>query len=306
VRAAALAPALLVAAAIAGCGGESAGSDGTGSPATGGPLSDRLGDFSKKPPYVNALDVDPATGGYLLTTNRGFWKIDPETDEVEQARGTITAPEGSSTVGTFLELLVTGPGELLGSGHPDTKDELPPYLGLITSDDGGESWSVISRLGDADLHKIVLKHDRIYAFDAVLGAILLADDGGRTFTEHFTPRQLVIDFEVDPQDPERIYISTAKEMLRSEDAGDSWRPMERTDGIRMIWTEPDAFFRAQLDGTVSRSTNGGETWDEVGQVPGEPYKFKALGPEELLLALSDGTVVHTRDGGRTWEETFRP
>ena len=27
---------------------------------------------------------------------------------------------------------------------------------------------MISRLGDADLHKIVLKHDRLYAFDAVL------------------------------------------------------------------------------------------------------------------------------------------
>jgi len=136
--------------------------------------------------------------------------------------------------------------------------------------------------------------------------MLISDDGGRTFTEHFTPRQLVIDFEVDPEDPDRIFISTATEMLRSEDGGDGWRPMERTEGIRMVWTEPDAFFRAELDGTVSRSTNGGDSWEPVGEVPGEPYKFKALGPEELLLALSDGTVVHTRDGGRTWEEEFRP
>jgi hypothetical protein len=302
VRAAAVAFAVLLA-GTAGCGGESAGSDGT--PATSRPRSDRLVDFSKKPPYVNALDVDPATGEYLLTTNRGFWKIDPESDRVKQTRGTITAPEGSSTVGTFLELLVTGPGELLGSGHPDTKDELPPYLGLITSDDGGASWSVISRLGDADLHKIVLKHDRVYAFDAVLGAILISSDGGRTFSEHFTPRQLVIDFEVDPQDPERIFISTASELLRSEDGGDGWRPMERTDGIRMVWTEPDAFFRAELDGTVSRSRDGGDTWEAVGEVPGEPYKFKALGPDELLLALSDGTILRSR-GGRIWEEEFRP
>jgi len=292
-------------AAAAGCG-DSAGSGTGGTPAASRPLSDRLVDLDKKPPLVNALDVDPATGDYLLTTNRGFWRIDPKTDEVEQLRGDVTAGRRASTVGTFLEILVTGPGELLGSGHPDTKDQLPPYLGVIESSDGGENWSVISRLGSADLHKIVLKHDRMYAFDAVLGAILISDDGGRTFSEHFTPRSLVIDFEVDPEDPDRIFASTDRELLRSEDGGDGWRPVDRADGIRMVWTAPDAFFRAERDGSVSRSRDGGGSWEPVGSVPGEPYKFKALGNEELLLALSDGTVVHTRDGGRTWEETFRP
>ena len=302
-RAARIVP-ILAALAAAGCGGsqDAAG----GSPAQSRPLSDRLVDLGKKPPLVNALDVDPATGDYLLTTNRGFWRIDPESDEVEQLRGTVTSGRRSSTVGTFLEIQVTGPGELLGSGHPDTKDELPPYLGLMESSDGGESWSIISRLGSADLHKIVLKHDRMYAFDAVLGAILVSEDGGRTFTEHFTPRSLVIDFEVDPEDPDRIFASTERELLRSEDGGDGWRPVERAEGIRMVWTAPDAFFRAERDGAVSRSRDGGGSWEPIGSVPGEPYKFKALGTEELLLALSDGTVVHTRDGGRTWEETFRP
>jgi Photosynthesis system II assembly factor YCF48 len=293
---------LAAVAAVAGCGNEAA----TSGSAAARPPSDRLVDLSKKPPYVNALDVDPATGEYLLTTNRGFWRIDPETDRVKRARGVIRAGRRSSTVGTFLELIVTGPGRLLGSGHPDTKDQLPPFLGLIASDDGGENWRVISRLGNADLHKIVLKHDRMYAFDAVLGALLISTDGGRTFTERFTPPELVIDFEVDPEDPDRIYASTESTLFRSEDGGEGWRPVERADGIRLVWTAPDAFFRAERDGTVRRSRDGGIRWEQVGQVPGEPYKFKALGPEELLLALSDGTVVHTRDGGRTWEETFRP
>jgi photosystem II stability/assembly factor-like uncharacterized protein len=291
-------------AAVAGCGGESAGSDGT--PATAGPRSHRLVDFNQQPPYVNSLDVDPATGAYLLTTNRGFWKIDPETDEVRRMRGTVTAGRRSSTVGTFLELLVTGPGQLLGSGHPDQKGELPPYLGTIASDDGGKTWRVISRLGEADLHKIVVKHDRVYAFDAVLAAMLISGDGGRTYTEHFTPRQLIIDFEVDPRDPDRIFASTEEELFRSEDGGDGWRAVDQGEGIRLVWTAPDAFFRAERDGTISRSSDAGGTWQRVGEVPGEPYKFKALGPEHLLLALSDGTVVETQDGGRRWTEAFRP
>ena len=57
---------------------------------------------------------------------------------------------------------------------------------------------------------------------------------------------------------------------------------------------------------MQRSRDGGGAWERVGSVPGEPYKFKATGPEALLLALSDGTVVETKDGGRTWTEAFRP
>jgi hypothetical protein len=298
----ALAITMAVAIGIAGCGAES----DSDAQAPTGKRSDRLVDFSKRPPYVNALDIDPADGALLLTTNRGFWRIDPEKDTVERVRGTVTAGSKSSPIGTFLELKVTGPGHLVGSGHPDDPKALPNFLGYIESTDGGRTWQVISRLGDADLHKIVLLHDRMYAFDAVLGAMLISDDGGRTFKEEFTPRGLIIDFEVDPEDPDRIFASTEKQLFRSEDGGKGWRGVAQADGIRLSWPAPDAFYRAEKDGTIQRSSDGGGSWERVGSVPGEPYKFKATGPEQLLLALSDGTVMETDDGGRTWKEAFRP
>ena len=136
---------------------------------------------------------------------------------------------------------------------------------------------MISRLGDADLHKIVLKHDRMYAFDAVLGAMLFSEDGGRTFTEQFTPRGLIIDFEVDPTDPDRIFAATDTELFRSENGGKGWRGVAPAEGTRLAWPAPDAFYRAVKDGTVERSRDGGGRWERVGEVPGEPYKFKALG-----------------------------
>jgi hypothetical protein len=299
-RALALTVALAVATGCGGNGGEAA----TGTPAT--KRSDRLVDFSKRPPFVNALDIDPATGEFLLTTNRGFWRIDAERDEVRRVKATVTAGTRSSPVGTFLEVLSRGPGRLLGSGHPDVKESLPPYLGLIESGDGGATWRVISRLGEADLHKMVVKHNRFYAFDAVLGAMLISEDGGRTFEEQFTPPELVIDFEVDPQDPQRIFASTDRVLFRSEDGGQGWRAADRAEGIRLVWPAAGAFYRAERDGTVKRSRDSGATWQEVGRVPGEPYKFKATGPERLFLALSDGTIVGSEDGGRSWSEEFRP
>ena len=277
---------------LAGCGGQTA--EGPGAAAT---RSDRLVDFAKKPPYVNALDVDPEDGSLLLTTNKGFWRIDPETDEVERVRGTAQAGGKAAPVGTFLEVEVAGPGRTWAPGTP-APNGLPSYLGYMESEDAGRSWKVLSRLGTADLHKIVLLHGRLYAFDAVLGAMLISGDGGRTFTEQFTPRGLIIDFEVDPQDPDRILASTDQELFRSTDGGKGWRGVAPGEGIRLAWPAPDALYRAEKDGTVERSRDGGSRWEPAGEVPGEPYRLKATGPEALLLALSDGTVMETEDGGR--------
>ncbi|MEA2189597.1 MAG: hypothetical protein QOK16_4608 [Solirubrobacteraceae bacterium] len=281
---------------------------GCGAPAApqGAARSDRLVDFTKKPPYVNALDIDPETKDFLLTTNRGFFRIEPGSGKVRRIRGTISAQGKRSTVGTFLEVLVAGRRRLIGSGHPDRQGALPSFLGFIRSDDAGRTWTVVSRLGDADLHKIVLAHGRMYAFDAVLSALLVSRDGGRTFTENFTPRGLIIDFEVDPADPRRIVASNASELFRSLDGGASWRPLDRREGIRLAWPAPDALYRALKDGTVQRSADGGETWEAAGAVNGEPYKFRAISRDELYLALSDGTILHTTDAARSWKAVFRP
>ena len=157
---------MLAALLLAGCGAES----------NAGARSDRLVDFSKRPALVNSLEHDPRTGEYLLTTNRGFFRVDPDVRTVTRVRGTVAAGGKRAAIGTFLELNLDDDGLLVGSGHPDDR-RLPQYLGYLRSQDGGKTWQVISRLGDADLHKIVFKHDRLYAWDAVIGAVLISRDG---------------------------------------------------------------------------------------------------------------------------------
>lgn len=285
----------LAAVAIAGCGGSSDPVE----------RSDRLVDFSKKPPYVNSLERDPSSGEFLLTTNRGFFRIDPRNERVRRVNGTLAVRGDSSTIGTFLELKSEGGSRLVASGHPDQRT-LPQFLGLMRSSDGGRRWRSVSRLGDADLHKIVLKHDRLYAWDAVLSAMIVSDDGGRSFAEHFTPRGLIIDFEVDPEDRERLVAANDDELFRSEDEGESWRPILRGQGSRLAWPTADRLYRASKDGTVQLSDDGGDSFDVIGRVEGEPYKLDAVDANELYLALSDGTILRTTDGGREWKEEFRP
>ncbi len=284
----------------AGCG------QGDASRAGGAPSS-RLVDFTQAPPWVNALDIDPATRDFLLTTNRGFYRIGRDSGRVQTVRGTVHAGTESAPVGTFLELAATGPGRLVGSGHPDREGPLPSFLGVIGSRDGGRTWRVISRLGKADLHKIVLKHDRLYAYDAVTGALLVSRDGGVRFSEQFTPSgALINDFEVDPADARRIVAASDGELFRSTNAGASWERIDRNAGIRLAWPAPDALYRGLKDGSVQRSADGGTSWRSAGRVGGEPYRFKAISRDELYLALSDATILHTRDGAKTWDEAFRP
>jgi len=280
--------------AIAGCGGSSDSTE----------RSSRLVDFSKKPPFVNSLERDPS-GGFLLTTNRGFFRIDPEDDAVRRVRGSLTVRGKTSTIGTFLELKSEGGARLVASGHPDQRT-LPQFLGLMRSADGGKTWRSISRLGDADLHKIVLKHDRLYAWDAVLSALIVSDDGGRSFAEHFTPTGLIIDFEVDPADRKRVVAATDTELFRSTDEGEGWRPIVRGQGSRLAWPTAERLYLASKDGVVQVSDDGGDSFERVGRVEGEPYKIEAVSADELYMALSDGTILHTTDGGKGWEEEFRP
>jgi Photosynthesis system II assembly factor YCF48/BNR/Asp-box repeat len=288
---------LLAVALLAGCGSD----DDRGSAGR----SDRLVDFSKRPPFVNALEIDPRDESFLLTTNRGYFRIPKEGGEPERIRAKVVAKEGTSPLGTFLEIDVLGPGEIVASGHPDNARPLPPYLGFMRSTDG-RTFRVVSRLGEADLHQIRRVHGKLYAFDAVLGAILISDDGGRTWTERFTPRQLVLDFVVDPRDPNLLLASTEDQVYRSEDGGERWRPATQGKAPRLDWPAPESLMRADKDGLFQVSSDGGQTWERRGRIDGEPYKIRALDAERAFVALSDGTILETTDGGRSFEERFRP
>jgi hypothetical protein len=266
--------------------------------------SARLVDFGKRPPYVNGLEIAPGSGDFLLTTNRGFWRIS-RSGHVEKVTGSISYRGKKDTVGTFLLVKPVGQGRLIGSGHPDHKNTLPQFLGYIASSDGGRTWRALARMGDADLHKIVTRSGRMYAYDAVLSAILTSDDGGRSFTEHFTPRGLVIDFVVDPADRDHLLAANDDELFRSRDGGDSWKPVVRARRMRLAWT--DRLYRADQDGTVYASADAARTWKRMSRLKGEPYKWKATAdPRHLYLALSDGTIMETRDGAATWKVAFRP
>lgn len=283
------AAALALAALLTGCGEDGATTSSLVAP-------------NVRPP-IHSLAVDAPGGGILLGTNRGLYRLERDTATRIPARA--TTPDGGTPVGTFLAFTADG-DELLGSGHPDRKGAAAPFLGLIRSGDGGETWETVSRYEFSDLHVVQAIHDRIYAYDAVLTAFLVSEDEGRTWEERLGVPEPFIDFVVDPQDPDRIVASSSRNIYESDDQGRSWRALASAESARLSWHEPDSLFRADADGLVYEGAENGSTWDLAGRIDGEPWELDAGTDGELFAALRDATVVSSPDRGESWNEVFSP
>ncbi len=86
---------------------------------------------------------------------------------------------------------VVGPDHFLGSGHPDGRDDLPPFLGLIESTDAARTWEPVSLLGEADFHVLEASGRRVYGFGSDFETreqrFLVSGDGGRTSSVRSRP-----------------------------------------------------------------------------------------------------------------------
>jgi hypothetical protein len=252
-------------------------------------------------PIVGSVDVNPADDTVWLSTNTGLWRVPPEGREPEQITGTL---EGQG-ISPELVIRFRGADRLIASGHPPAESTLPPALGLIESDDAGETWSEISGLGQTDFHSIQLSGDAIVAGVFQAAAASISDDGGETFEERRTPDPLV-DLEADPENPERLVASTQQGVIGSADGGQTWRELDRIPNVRFTWPEPDALYRIDPGGPVEFSPDGGQSWEDRGSTGGEPQAMFADGAEHLLVALIDGTIKESDDGGRTWTDLVTP
>jgi hypothetical protein len=107
------------------------------------------------PVHVHGLGVNPADGALFVATHTGLFRAGPG-----ERRARRVAGRYQDTMG----FTVTGPDRFLGSGHPDGREDLPPFLGLIRSTDAGRTWEPVSLLGERDFHVLEAAGERIYGY----------------------------------------------------------------------------------------------------------------------------------------------
>ena len=154
-----------------------------------------------------------------------------------------------------------------------------------------------------------------------------------------------------PADPNRLYASQAGDWFgqvvqRSNDGGATWEPVGNKfvyDGVpgthqwydgtphpwefKRVWhfepslTDPDTVYAGVEDAALFRSTDGGQTWNELpglrGHGSGPSWAPGAGGlclhtilidpasPDRMFVAISAAGVFRTEDGGNTWKAANR-
>jgi photosystem II stability/assembly factor-like uncharacterized protein len=228
-----------------------------------------------------------------------------EGKEPVKVTGTLRTPDGEGEISEELVVRFIGPDEMLGSGHPPSDSTLPPALGLMHSDDAGKTWSSVSELGTVDFHAIELAGDALIGGLFGQAQVLVSEDDGKTWETRAAPRPLV-DLEVSPKDPRLWIATTADGVYISRDEGGTWRAIDPTPNSYLAWPAQDRLYRHDPGGPMMLSTNGGESWEEVGTTGGEPQALVAADPMTLYAILIDGTVKKSADGGATWTDHVKP
>ena len=276
---------------LAGGCGEEAGS--TGGRATGVAPED------PGPIHVHGLGVNPSDRALFIATHTGLFRL---------ARDERKAKRVAGRYQDTMAFKVVGPDRFLGSGHPDAREGLPPFLGLIESRDAGESWKPISLLGKADFHLLVSAGRHVYGFGSDWETreeqLLLSRDGGRNWNRLRAPESLV-GLAAKPNEPRLVIAAGQRGLWHSDDGGRRWTRLGGPTGL-LGWPRATALFRVDPAGRVHRSRDEGRRWQAVGENGGEPGAFLAQTADELFVALHDGTIKHSTDGGASWSVRSTP
>ncbi len=297
--------AVAAAALLAGCGGST---HAAGTPALSfATRSTRLVDATR-PPYITGLAVNPVNGSVLLATNRGIYRTAASGRGLSQVAAKARAGSHVGDYGERVSSFAYIDGtKLIGSGHPSANAKaLPPFLGVMESEDEGREWTATARVGYSDLHVIVVSGSTVYGFDTILGGVVASYDGGRSFTERTAPPgPYVLDLAIDPAAKLHLLASTADAIFSSRDGGNTWQQISAAGQAHMAWNA-HGLYRADADRSVSTSSDGGVTWHVVGRLPGLPGKLVETAAGTLYAALTEGTVVTSQNGGRSWSTLFSP
>lgn len=196
---------------------------------------------------------------------------------------------------------VAGPDHFLGSGHPGSVADDPPFLGLIESRNAGQEWKPISLRGQVDFHVLEAAGKTVYGFGSDFESrearFLRSDDGGRSW-KRLAPPESLAGLAIDPTDSRHIVALGEERGWVSRDGGETWRPLSVPGGL-VTWSRELGLVAVDLNGTVRTADEPTGEWSEEGELGGTPAALEAVGAE-LLAATHESQVLSSKDSGKSW------
>lgn len=237
--------------------------------------------------HVHGLGVDPADGSLYAASHYGVFRID------EDGTATQVAGRWQDT----MAFTVTGPSTFLASGHPDTREDLPPHLGLIRSTDAAETWTPVALEGEADFHALEVAGPHTFGFDALSGRLMVSPDHEDWTTITDTP---VIDLAWTGLDADVVLATTRQGLVEYHVDGRA---------IDVEGAPPLALIDSPAPGRLVGITANGEVYSTADPVEGPWRKAPATveSAPQAMETTPDAWYVATERAiyrsadGRRWD-----
>jgi hypothetical protein len=249
------------------------------------------------PIHIHGLGRNPADGALFIATHTGLFR---------QPRPGVRPTRVADRFQDTMAFTVVGANRFLASGHPDGRENLPPFLGLIESTDAGRTWTPVSLQGEMDFHVLEAAGRRVYGFGSDWKTrreqLLVSDDAGRSWQGRSAPEPL-ISLALDPRDADRAAAAGQGGLHLTVDGARRWRKLRHPTGL-LAWTAR-GLYSVDRDGVVRLAPHDLRWAETIGHVGGEPAAFDNGSARELYVALHDGTIKRSLDGGRSWHRGNR-
>lgn len=248
--------------------------------------------------HVHGLAVDAeAPNRLLIATHHGLHALDIDSGVTVQVSG-----QSDDFMGFAAH--PTQPGGFLASGHPERGGN----LGVISSSDGGASWTRLSDGvdGPVDFHLM----DISKADPAVVwgnhGGLQRSRDGGRSWNRVTRAPAGLIDIAASARDPERLYAATETGLFVSAAGATGWRRVHPAEApVSFVEVTAQGMIYAFIlgEGLVRRPEDGGD-WEQLH--PGFEGRYllhfavDPQAPGRVFAATQMGEIIASEDGGRGW------
>lgn len=237
--------------------------------------------------HIHSLDVDPADDTLYVASHQGLFAL---------------GPDGFDRVGTerfdAMSFTIAGPGRFLMSGHPGPGAGAPAHFGLAESTDSGRTWRSVSLEGEADFHALESAGERVYGVDSQSGRLMLTDDGRQWRDLGQLP---AADVAAHPRNPDLLLLTDGGGSLARLEVSGVPQFVESAPPLVLLdWVSEGLLVGAGPEGRVYRSSDGGESWREVGSLPSVPHALTATDGD--WYAATEGGVLVSEDAGKTWSE----
>jgi photosystem II stability/assembly factor-like uncharacterized protein len=244
--------------------------------------------------HIHGLAFDPQDGDrVLIATHHGFYTFDLGTQAL--------APLGDNRQ-DFMGFSVDTSGIFYGSGHPEAGGN----SGVITSKDGGVSWTHLSdgAGGPVDFHQLTVSPaDPATLFGAYNGDLQHSHDAGVTWDLVGPAPDKLIDLAASATDPSILYAATEAGLLKSEDSGRTWGPAHTSQvPATFVETGPEGMLYAFILGLgLVRASEDDLEWEVVSEPVGGDYILHfATDGTRAVAATGSGALLFSETGGESW------